>query len=148
MSFSQKQLLKEQIDRISTDPVFAARKQKSSMGEKFSEDSSTQVAELSSIDMNRGKPEEARKRFAALLVREPKNYRALLAVADIRQLSGATPGEVTQLLIEAVKIVPGEVAVRLALGIERRGLIFRGRERPAEHGGEDEVAEGSAHHSG
>ena len=79
------------------------------------------VAELSSIDMNRGKAEDARKRFEALLVREPKNYRALLAVADIRQLSGATPGEVTQLLIEAVKIVPGEVAVRLALVEQQLG---------------------------
>jgi putative PEP-CTERM system TPR-repeat lipoprotein len=79
------------------------------------------VAELASIDMNQGKPDEARKRFEALLAREPKNYRALLAVADIRQRSGTKPEEVTQLLIDAVKLNSGEVAVRLALVEQQLG---------------------------
>lgn len=79
------------------------------------------VAELAALDMGDGKAHVALKRFEALLVREPKNYRALLAVADIRQRSGAKSEEVTKLLTEALKLNPDEIAVRLALVEQQLG---------------------------
>ncbi len=50
-----------------------------------------------------------------MLAREPKNYRARLALADLRQRSGAKPEEVEALLVEAIKANPDEAAPRLAL---------------------------------
>ena len=71
------------------------------------------VAGLATLDIAEKKPEDARKRFEALLAREPKNYRALLAVAELRQSTGAKPEEVAALLADAVKANPTEAAPRL-----------------------------------
>ena len=73
------------------------------------------VATLAGLDVVDNKPDDARKRFDALLVREPKNYRALLAMAELRQRTGAKPEEVAALLSEAVKSNPDEAAPRLML---------------------------------
>lgn len=73
------------------------------------------VAGLAALDMAQQHPDDAVKRFESLLQRDPKNYRALMAVADLRQRSGAKPQEITALLTEAVTSNPGEVAPRLLL---------------------------------
>lgn len=73
------------------------------------------VAALAALDLAGNKPEEARKRYETLLAREPKNYRALLALADLRGRAGATPTEIGNLLVDAVKLNPTEVAPRLLL---------------------------------
>jgi putative PEP-CTERM system TPR-repeat lipoprotein len=71
------------------------------------------VAGLAGLDIAEKKPEDALKRFEALLAREPKNYRALLAVAELKQRSGAKPEDVATLLADAVKANPTEAAPRL-----------------------------------
>ncbi|MBK1612238.1 hypothetical protein CKO44_02010 [Rubrivivax gelatinosus] len=73
------------------------------------------VAGLAAIDVAENKPEDARKRFEALLARDPRDYRALLAVADLRQRAGAKPAEIAALLANAVKTNPGEATPRLLL---------------------------------
>jgi cellulose synthase operon protein C len=71
------------------------------------------VAGLAGLDIAEKKPEDALKRFEALLAREPKNYRALLAVAELKQSSGAKAEDVAALLADAVKANPTEAAPRL-----------------------------------
>ncbi|MDP1902416.1 MAG: PEP-CTERM system TPR-repeat protein PrsT [Rubrivivax sp.] len=73
------------------------------------------VAGLAAIDIAENRLEDARKRYEALLAREPRNFQALLAVADLRKRAGATPAEVSAILVEAVKLNPTEVAPRLML---------------------------------
>jgi cellulose synthase operon protein C len=71
------------------------------------------VAGLASLDIADKKPEDALKRFQALLAKEPRNYRALLAVAELKQGTGAKPEEIAALLADAVKANPSEAAPRL-----------------------------------
>jgi putative PEP-CTERM system TPR-repeat lipoprotein len=71
------------------------------------------VASLAELDIAENKPDLALKRFEALLARDPKNYRALLAVAELKQSSGAKPEEFATWLADAVKANPTEAAPRL-----------------------------------
>ena len=73
------------------------------------------AANLARLDMAEKKPDEARKRFEALLAREPKNTQALLALADLRAQAGASAEEVAALIGKAVAANPNESAPRLAL---------------------------------
>jgi cellulose synthase operon protein C len=73
------------------------------------------VTSLAALDMAEKKPDAARKRFADLLVADPKNYRAMLAMASISARAGANPQDVAAQLEAAVKAAPGEAAPRLAL---------------------------------
>ncbi len=73
------------------------------------------AAALAAIDIDANRPEAALKRFEDQLARDPKNYRALLAVAELRQRSGEPPAKVRTLLQDAVKAQPSELAPRLLL---------------------------------
>lgn len=73
------------------------------------------AARLSTLDLRDKKPDEARKRFARLLAADPKNVRALVAVAELRAMSGARKEEVAGLLADAIRLNPSEVAPRLLL---------------------------------
>jgi putative PEP-CTERM system TPR-repeat lipoprotein len=72
-------------------------------------------ASLAAIDLAAGKPELAKARFDELLKRDPKNYRALLALAELNNRTGGSPAEVTRLVTAAVKAGPGEPSPRLLL---------------------------------
>ncbi|WP_050985371.1 XrtA/PEP-CTERM system TPR-repeat protein PrsT [Rubrivivax gelatinosus] len=73
------------------------------------------VAALAGLDLLDKKPEDARGRYTALLEREPKNPRAMLALAELRYAAGAKPEEILSLLVDAVKSNPAEAAPRVAL---------------------------------
>lgn len=73
------------------------------------------VASLAGLDMADNKPDEAKKRFEAVLTREPRNSQALLALAELAARSGATKGEVSKLIGKAVSASPTEVLPHLLL---------------------------------
>ena len=73
------------------------------------------VAALASLDMREKKPEEAKKRFDKLLAADPKNLRALLAVAELRAKEGADKDEIAKLLANASKLNPTAPQPRLLL---------------------------------
>ncbi len=70
---------------------------------------------LASIDVAENKLGDAKKHFEAILVRDPKNVRAMLALADLKSRNGDPDIEVQALLQEAVKSNPTEVGAREAL---------------------------------
>lgn len=73
------------------------------------------AASLATIDLAEKKPDEARKRFEAVLAADPKNSQALLALAELRAAAGGTVDEVSSLINKAIAANPSEVAPRLAL---------------------------------
>jgi putative PEP-CTERM system TPR-repeat lipoprotein len=73
------------------------------------------VASLSAMDMADKKPEDAKKRFEAVLAKDPKNSRAWLALAEIAARSGAANDEVAKLVGNAVAANPTDVVSRLML---------------------------------
>ena len=73
------------------------------------------LASLAGLDMADKKPEDAKKRFEAVLAKDPKNGQAMLALADIAARSGAAKDEVAKLIGNAVAANPTEVAPRLLL---------------------------------
>jgi len=73
------------------------------------------IAGLAAIDMAEGKPNEAQARFEALLSKDNKNYRALMAQVTTRQLNAAPPQELRQRLTDVIQAYPKEPAPRLML---------------------------------
>jgi putative PEP-CTERM system TPR-repeat lipoprotein len=73
------------------------------------------IVSLSRLDLAEKKPEEAKKRFDALLAKEPNNAQALLALADLRARAGASSDEVAALLGKAIKSNPADPSARLML---------------------------------
>lgn len=73
------------------------------------------AASLAALDLADKKPEEARKRFNALLAADPKHVQALLALAELKAVAGGTMEEVAALISKAVSANPSEPAPRLAL---------------------------------
>ena len=73
------------------------------------------VASLAGLDMDNKKPEDAKKRFEALLAKDPKNGQAWLALAELAARSGAAPDEVVKLIGNAVTANPTDAASRLLL---------------------------------
>ncbi len=73
------------------------------------------VASLAALDMADKKPDEARKRFEAVLTKNPKNAQALLALAELRARSGGAKGEVAELITRAVTANPTDKTPRLLL---------------------------------
>lgn len=73
------------------------------------------VASLAGLDLTDKKPDDAKKRFEAVLARNPKNDRAWLALADLAARSGAPAGEVAKLIGNAVTANPTEAVPRLLL---------------------------------
>jgi putative PEP-CTERM system TPR-repeat lipoprotein len=72
------------------------------------------AANLANLDLADKKPDEARKRFEAVLAKDPKNGQALLALAELRAKAGGTTEEVAALINRAVIATPTEPAPRLA----------------------------------
>lgn len=72
------------------------------------------ISALVSLDTADKRPEDARKRFAALLEREPKNQRAMVAMALLMSATGGKPAEVAELLSKAVLTNPSDPAARIA----------------------------------
>ena len=73
------------------------------------------VASLAAIELSAGKPDAARKRFEALIKAQPKNYQAMLALAELGVRTGAQPEEVLTLLRGAIKANAGEPMPHLVL---------------------------------
>jgi putative PEP-CTERM system TPR-repeat lipoprotein len=73
------------------------------------------VASLAALDMAEKKPDDARKRFEAVLAKDPKNGQALLALAELRARAGAKKEEVAELITRAVTANPTDKAPRLLL---------------------------------
>ena len=73
------------------------------------------AASLARLDLADKKPDDARKRFEGVLAKDPKNMRALLALAELRAQTGGTTDEVATLIGKAVSADPTSVVPRLAL---------------------------------
>jgi putative PEP-CTERM system TPR-repeat lipoprotein len=70
---------------------------------------------LAELDIASGKPEEARQRYESILARDPKSYRAMLGIADLRLRARAPTSEITNLLTNAVRAAPTETLPRVKL---------------------------------
>ena len=71
------------------------------------------AANLARLDLADKKPEDAKKRFDAVLAKDPKNVPALLALAELRARSGGSPDEVAALIEKAIAADPTAVLPRL-----------------------------------
>lgn len=70
---------------------------------------------LASMDIADKKPEVAAKRYEDLLRQDPKNSRALAALAEIKRAAGAPPEEVSKKLQEAIRLNPLDPTPRVML---------------------------------
>ena len=82
------------------------------------------VTGLAALDVAEKKPDDARKRFEALIAKNPKNVSALLALAELRARSGGTEAELADLITRAITANPSEKAPRLLLV----NLYLRGKD--------------------
>lgn len=73
------------------------------------------VAGLAGLDLAENRPEEARRRFQAVLAGDPRNVQAMLALAKLRRQMGGNPNDIAALLSRAVAAAPALAAPRLAL---------------------------------
>ncbi|MBL8428504.1 MAG: PEP-CTERM system TPR-repeat protein PrsT [Dechloromonas sp.] len=73
------------------------------------------AATLSTLDLAERKYELAASRFNGVLAKDPKNHRAMLAKAEIREKAGAPANEVLELLRAAVAANPDAPQSRIAL---------------------------------
>lgn len=73
------------------------------------------VASLASLDLQEGKFDDARKRFAELIKRQPANVSARLGMAELLSRTDAPRAEVRAQLESAVTEVPNDVDARVAL---------------------------------
>lgn len=73
------------------------------------------VASLATLDLLDKKPDDARKRFEAVISADPKNTQALLSLAELKAANGGTPDEVTSMIGKAISASPSEPPPRLAL---------------------------------
>ena len=73
------------------------------------------IGNLAQLDRVENKPEAARKRYDALLEKDPKNEQALLGLVNLLQSTGGDPKEIESLLKKAVVANPQSVNVRLAI---------------------------------
>ena len=73
------------------------------------------VASLAALDLADKKPLEAKKRFEAVLAKDPKNGQALLAMAELAARTGAPKDEIGSLISKAVEANPTEPGPRLLL---------------------------------
>ena len=73
------------------------------------------VASLAALDLNAGKPEDARKRFESHAKANPKSHEALLALSEWGVRTGAPAEQVLKYLRDGVKANAGAAAPHLAL---------------------------------
>lgn len=72
------------------------------------------IASLATIDIAEGKPQEAEKRYEAVVKLDPKNAQAYLALAQLKARSGGSRDEIGQLIDKAIQANPADPAPRLA----------------------------------
>jgi putative PEP-CTERM system TPR-repeat lipoprotein len=80
---------------------------------------------LALIDMREGKPEDARRRYEAILAKDPKNELALLASAELRTVTGGSPAEYRAALDKIIALHPTSIRARATL------VSFLARQRDA-----------------
>lgn len=73
------------------------------------------VASLAALDIAEQKTNDARKRFDAVLAKNPQHPQALLALAELRAREGGPKAEIAELIIKAVTANPTEKVPRLLL---------------------------------
>jgi putative PEP-CTERM system TPR-repeat lipoprotein len=73
------------------------------------------AANLARLDLAEKRPDEARKRFEAIVAKAPKNEGAILGLAQIQAVTGAPAREVAATLERAVAANPQSAPARLAL---------------------------------
>ena len=73
------------------------------------------AASLARMDLADKRPDDARKRFDAVLAKDPKNTRALLALAELRAQAGGTTDEVAALITKAISVDPSSTLPRVVL---------------------------------
>ena len=73
------------------------------------------VASLAALDLADKKPQEAKKRFEAVLAKDPKQPQALLAMAELAARTGAPKEEIGVLITKAVDANPAEPGPKLLL---------------------------------
>lgn len=73
------------------------------------------VASLAGMDIADKKPDGAKKRFEAVLAKDPKNGQAWLALAELAARSGGAKEEVAKLIGNAVAANPADRTARLLL---------------------------------
>ncbi len=72
------------------------------------------VTGLATLDLMEKKPEDAKRRYEALLKLDAKNGAAFLALADLEAKTGGAQTKISDLLVKAVKADPTEIRARLA----------------------------------
>ena len=70
---------------------------------------------LAQLDIAEKRPEEARKRYEAMIARDDKNDQLYLALADLQIRTGAEPKAIAETLQRAAAANPQSVPARLAL---------------------------------
>jgi putative PEP-CTERM system TPR-repeat lipoprotein len=70
---------------------------------------------LALLDLQEQKPEDARKRYEAMLAKDSGNEQLLLGLAELLVMSGHGPDEVKAMLERAIAAAPKSVRPRLAL---------------------------------
>ena len=73
------------------------------------------IGNLAQLDRLDKKPDVARKRYEAIIAKEPKNEQALLGFASLVQSLGGDPSEIESLLKKAVIANPQSISARSAL---------------------------------
>jgi len=73
------------------------------------------VANLARLDLRARKPDAAKKRYEAVLAKEPNNEQALLGLAVLLRITGAKAQEIEKLLKRAVAGNPTSLAARNAI---------------------------------
>jgi putative PEP-CTERM system TPR-repeat lipoprotein len=73
------------------------------------------AASLAALDLQDKKPDDAKKRFEAVLAADPKNIQAGLALAELKAKTGAGNDEVAGLIGKVIQSSPTEPGPRLAL---------------------------------
>lgn len=70
---------------------------------------------LAAMDQEEGKPGDAEQRYEAVLKADPGNSRAILAIVNLRQLSGASQADILRLLERAVAVQGADAQSRIAM---------------------------------
>ena len=70
---------------------------------------------LAALDLLEKKPDDAKKRMEALVSKEPTNSQAMLALAEILTVTGASQTEIETLIRKAVTASPADIAPRMRL---------------------------------
>jgi len=73
------------------------------------------IVNLAQLDLLEKKPDAARKRYEALLKKEPGNEQALLGLAVLLRVAGANPQEIEKLLKQSVASNPASPSARASL---------------------------------